>query len=99
MSLDLVTKVCRVKGLCGTKRCSSCNQSGRCSCMASKQDDYEVHSSKISFSFQCCFTSTEIVRTVRDGEPRTATSIFTQLLNSDGDKFNVALRPQSWAVR
>ena len=31
-------------------------------------------------SVQCCFTST--VRTIRDGEPRTATSTFTQLLNS-----------------
>ena len=33
---------------------------------------------------QCCFTSTETVRTVRDGEPRTATSTFTQLPNSEG---------------
>ena len=31
---------------------------------------------------QCCFTSTETVVTVRDGEPRMATSTFTQLLNS-----------------
>ena len=31
---------------------------------------------------QCCFTSTETVRTIRDGEPRTATSTFTQLLSS-----------------
>ena len=32
----------------------------------------------------CCFTSTETVRTVRDGEPRTATTTdFTQLLSSD----------------
>ena len=31
---------------------------------------------------QCCFTSTETVRTIRDGEPRTATSTFTRLLNS-----------------
>ena len=35
-------------------------------------------------SFQCCeFTSTETVRHIRDGEPRIATSTFTQLLNSD----------------
>ena len=33
-------------------------------------------------SVQCCFTSTETVRTIRDGEPRTATWIFTQLLGS-----------------
>ena len=29
---------------------------------------------------QCCFTSTETVRTIRDGEPRTATSTFTRAL-------------------
>ena len=34
-------------------------------------------------SVQCCFTSTETVRTVRVGELRTPTSTFTQLLNSD----------------
>ena len=32
---------------------------------------------------QCCLKSTETVRTVRDGEPRTATSTLTQLLSSD----------------
>ena len=32
---------------------------------------------------QCCFTSTETVRLIRTGEPRTATSTLTQLLNSD----------------
>ena len=32
---------------------------------------------------QCCFTSTETVRTIRDGEPSTATSTFTQLLSSE----------------
>ena len=31
---------------------------------------------------QCCFTSTETVRTIKDGKPRTATSSFTQLLRS-----------------
>ena len=34
-------------------------------------------------SVQCCFTSTETTRTIRDGEPRTATSTFTQLLSSE----------------
>ena len=29
--------------------------------------------------FECCFTSTETIRLIRDGEPRTATSTFTQL--------------------
>ena len=32
---------------------------------------------------QCCFTTTETIRRVRDGEPRTATSTFTQLLSCD----------------
>ena len=32
---------------------------------------------------QCCFTSTETRRFIRDGKPRTATSTFTQLLSSD----------------
>ena len=31
---------------------------------------------------RCCFTSTETERTTRDGEPRTFTSTFTQLLSS-----------------
>ena len=31
---------------------------------------------------QCCFTSTETTGTVRDGEPRTSTSTFTQRLRS-----------------
>ena len=31
---------------------------------------------------QCCFTSTETIRLTRDGEARTATSTFTQLLSS-----------------
>ena len=38
--------------------------------------------------------STETVRTIRDREPRTATSTFTQLLNSEILQFNVALCPQ-----
>ena len=37
---------------------------------------------RLSTSVQCRFTSTETVRTVRDGEPRTATLTFTQLLSS-----------------
>ena len=32
---------------------------------------------------QCCFTSAEIIRSIKDGESRLATSTFTQLLNSD----------------
>ena len=32
---------------------------------------------------QYCFKPTDTIRPIRDGEPRTATSTFTQLLNSD----------------
>ena len=52
------------------------------------------HSSSSSSS-SMLFTSKETVRTVRDGEPRTATSTFTQLLSSAApSQFNVTLRPQ-----
>ena len=37
----------------------------------------------------CCFTSTETVRTIRDGEPRTTTSTFTQFLGSENSQFIV----------
>ena len=40
----------------------------------------------LAFSFvqvQHCFTSTETVGIIRDWEPRTATSTFTQLLSYD----------------
>ena len=33
-------------------------------------------------SLRCCFTCTETTGTVGDGEPRTATLTFTQLLSS-----------------
>ena len=36
---------------------------------------------------QCCFTSTETLRTIVDGEPRTATSTFSQLLRSETQQF------------
>ena len=51
-------------------------------------------SGRILFLFECCFTFKETVRTVRDGEPRTATSTFTQLLSSVFQQFSVALRRQ-----
>ena len=34
--------------------------------------------SHVQVQVQCCLTSTESIRTVRDGEPRTATSTFTR---------------------
>ena len=33
------------------------------------------------FEFKSCFTSTETIRTIRDGEPRTASSTFPQFLS------------------
>ena len=36
-------------------------------------------------SVQCCLTSTETVRTIRDREPRTSTSTFAQLLDLSSD--------------
>ena len=39
---------------------------------------------------QCCFTSTESFRTVRDREPRKATSTFTQLSSS---------LPNQWVIK
>ena len=35
----------------------------------------------------CCFTCTKTIRTIRDREPRTATSTFTQLLNSEATRY------------
>ena len=51
--------------------------------LSEKRDGRRVAAA--SSSVQCCFTSTETVRTItiEDGEPRTATSIFTQLLISN----------------
>ena len=37
---------------------------------------------RLHVQVQCCFTSTAAIRTVRNGEPRTATSTFTQLVTS-----------------
>ena len=52
-----------------------------------------TESSDSSWFVQCCFTSTETVRTIRNKESRTSTSSLTQLLSSEFE-FNVALRPQ-----
>ena len=45
------------------------------------------------FLVHCCFMSIETIRTIRDGEPRTATLTFTQPLSSGGSLFTVALCP------
>ena len=45
-------------------------------------NSFDVISSKRErVRVQCCFTLTETVRTIRDWEPRTATSTFTRLLS------------------
>ena len=44
----------------------------------------QLLSSEIASRVQCCFTFKEtILRTIRGGEPRTATSTVTLLLSSD----------------
>ena len=46
-------------------------------------DAAEINKQKRFVHVQCCFMSTrETIRTIRDREPRTATSTFTQLLSS-----------------
>ena len=49
----------------------------------------------VGLLFQCCFTSTETIQTIRDGS-QGSTSSFTQLLVSVGQFlfFSVVLRPQ-----
>ena len=42
------------------------------------------HSTRNSGFGEVRFTSTETIRAISDGETRTATSAFTQLLSSDG---------------
>ena len=54
----------------------------------------KVQSVVTQVQLQCCFTSTETIKTIRDGEPRTVTSTFTQLLSHDSWWWSVALRPQ-----
>ena len=52
--------------------------------------------STVSVRVQCCFTSTETVQTIRNGEPRASTSTLTQVLSSEVStefEFSVALRP------
>ena len=47
-------------------------------------------------SVQCFYTSTEAVRTVRDGEPGKVTATLTQLMNSVGFSF-VLLLPAGYS--
>ena len=56
-----------------------------------------THSAKTFLLFLLwCFTSTETIRLIRDGKPRTPTSTFTQLLNSEDPSvtYSLFLRPR-----
>ena len=59
---------------------------GICSKSSERRTPCQTATSDLSHTqhvfFTCCFTSTETVRTVRDREPRTSTSTFTQRLSS-----------------
>ena len=71
---------------CRWNRCTSLAVTTCKSCSANRRPGRH----RETINVQRCFTSTETVRTVRDGEPtRTATSTFTQLLNSE-------LQPVHW---
>ena len=47
-----------------------------------KEEKEEKENGPHTVQVQCCFTSRESLRTIRDGEPKTATSTSTQLLGS-----------------
>ena len=48
-------------------------------------------------SVQCFYTSTEAIRTVRDGEPGKVTATLTQLMNSVGFSFVLLLLPAGYS--
>ena len=50
---------------------------------ASQAWEGKSYTFSVSVQVQCCFTSTETIRTVKDREPRTATWTLTQHLSSD----------------
>ena len=57
----------------------------------------DVHLDFHTAFLQCGFTSTETIQSTKDGEPRTFTSTFTQLLSSDWaviDSIRKACHPQ-----
>ncbi len=71
---------------CITITCSTIDDTFPCTCnyhwwSDSSPNVHIPHMPKVQV--QCCFTSTETIRTIGDGEPRMATLIFTQLLSSD----------------
>ena len=50
--------------------------------VGSATDPLQTWKGSASLQVQCRFTSTQTIGTIRDGEPRMATSTFTQLLSS-----------------
>ena len=52
---------------------------------------FTVTFSRVQNQDECCFTSTETIRTIKDGMPRTVTSTFTQLLSSEASSRSVLL--------
>ena len=66
----------QVWGVCGRSSCGVFVEGAGVGCLCSP---FSLASVGLS---QRCFTSTETTRLVRDREPRTATSTFTQLLTS-----------------
>ena len=70
-----------------------CQQTVQCQQSGSTEDrplwQKTTHPSTATFQVQvqCCFTSAESIRTIRDGEPRMPTLTFTQLQTSDGPLF------------
>ena len=78
-------------GLCGRKstlNLNDCLEELRRSCVKNEVDVLDSPSLIVRtvsvdlVRVQCRFTSTETRQTIGDGEPRTATSTFTQLLSS-----------------
>ena len=59
------------------------------------------HPSNHTVRGHCSVTSTETIRTVRDGEPRTATSTFTQLLSSESGQVQCCFTSTEtiWTIR
>ena len=80
-SVTFITNSVRSSGVCG-KRLHSC------SLFLTTRWVFEQF---LPSSVQCCFTSTETVGTIRDREPRTATSTLTQLLSSDDSYIHSSL--------
>ena len=47
-------------------------------------------------ALSCCFMSTETMQTIKDGDPRTSTAIFAQILSSSFTLLYVHRDPQDY---